>query len=301
MSISDSDEALPLRWKDKVLQLPIVRSAIMAHGVADGPLPVATFNKTPKSVLELPGYFGTATVHAIRRALGKKLDGKRSRRPDDPGMTIANDVLFRETHRGPEVSTYQSKRSSRIWSRLRSNYFLRRWTKEICRRRVPTRSHRLIQGFSQFREKGFRTELPAKEKARINEDPRLLDLQKRTQFLQSEARNYKTRAIKKRLAQFQLEWVRQRRDWKIDTRGKERPEDDTKTDLESALSRIMPERGRLARMMLPDRPTTEQERKKCIADLCSLTSQDSTAFTLHEEGLVNEKCPVADCERILTR
>ena len=77
MSIPDGDEALPLRWKDEVLQLPIVRNATMAHGVTDAPLPEATFNRILKSVLNFSGYFGTATVHAIRRALGKKLDGKQ--------------------------------------------------------------------------------------------------------------------------------------------------------------------------------------------------------------------------------
>lgn len=171
-----------------------------------------------------------------------------------------------------------------------------------------------FQGFSQFRERGLPRQLPAKEKARVNEDPQLLDLQKRIRLLQNEsasdldikhatneARNYKVRVLKTRLAQYQLEWVRQRRDWKIDTRGKECPEDDTKTDLESALSRVMPERGRLARTMLSDRPTTEQERKQCITDLCSLISQDSTAFSLPEERLVNGRCPVTGCKTIITR
>ena len=171
-----------------------------------------------------------------------------------------------------------------------------------------------FQGFSQFREKGLPRELPAKEKARVNRDPQLLKLQKRVQLLQSgpvsnidiksatnEARNYRARIMRKRLAQFQLEWVRQRRDWKINTRGKESPEDDTETDLENALSRIMPERSRLARMMLSDRPATERERKQCIADLCYLISQDSTAFSLPEEGLIQGKCPVTDCKTVLTR
>lgn len=77
MSIPDGDDALALRWKDEVLQLPIVRNAVKAYGVTNAPLPKATFERILKSVLNLSGYFGTATVHAIRRALGKKLDGKQ--------------------------------------------------------------------------------------------------------------------------------------------------------------------------------------------------------------------------------
>ena len=76
MSNPDGDDALPLRWKDNILQMPIVRNATMADGVIDTLLPKATFESILKSVLKTSGYFGTTTVHAIRRSLGKKLDGK---------------------------------------------------------------------------------------------------------------------------------------------------------------------------------------------------------------------------------
>lgn len=76
MSIPSGDDALPLRWKDEILQVPIVRNATKAGGVTNTPLPKATFEKILKSVLNLSGYYGNTTVHAIRRSLGKKLDGK---------------------------------------------------------------------------------------------------------------------------------------------------------------------------------------------------------------------------------
>lgn len=61
---------------EEVLQLPILRKATKAHGVTNEALPKATFEGILNSVIKLSGYFGTATVHAIRRALGKKVDGK---------------------------------------------------------------------------------------------------------------------------------------------------------------------------------------------------------------------------------
>lgn len=76
MTIPDGDDAVRLRWKDEVLQLPILRKATKTDGVTNQPLPKTMFESILKSVLNLSGYFGTATIHAIRRSLGKKVDGK---------------------------------------------------------------------------------------------------------------------------------------------------------------------------------------------------------------------------------
>jgi len=117
----------------------------------------------------------------------------------------------------------------------------------------------------------------------------------------NDARSYKERLTRKAFTQYKLEWVQQRRDWKIDTRGKERPDDDTKRDLEDVLSRLMPERGRLAKTMTSDKTTTEQERKQCIEDLCSLISQDCTALHLPGEKSVDGICPIKGCGREMIR
>lgn len=76
MTIPHGDDVVRLRWKDEVLQLPILRKATKTDGVTNQPLPKKKFESILKSVLNLSGYFGTATIHAIRRSLGKKVDGK---------------------------------------------------------------------------------------------------------------------------------------------------------------------------------------------------------------------------------
>ena len=48
----------------------------MQQGITEEPLPKRTFNRILKSVLNLSGYFSNATVHAIRRYLGKKVNSK---------------------------------------------------------------------------------------------------------------------------------------------------------------------------------------------------------------------------------
>jgi Protein of unknown function (DUF3435) len=71
--LPDEDELI-LRCTDSAKHLPIVRNATMAKGVFDEPLPKTTFDRIIKSVLNLSGYFGYATVHAIRRYLGRKVN-----------------------------------------------------------------------------------------------------------------------------------------------------------------------------------------------------------------------------------
>lgn len=102
------------------------------------------------------------------------------------------------------------------------------------------------------------------------------------------------------MTQYKTDWVQQRRKWKIDTRGRECPDDDTKNDLENALTRVMPERGRIAKMMISDKPATEQERKQLIEDLCFLISWDCN-LCLPGEKPIDGICPVKGCEKEMTR
>ena len=109
MSIPEYDNALPLHWKDEALETPIVRNATKANGVTNIPLPKATFEAILKSVLNLSGYFGTATVHAIRRALGKKLMVSASVAVTFEVCPSPTTFFCRAIHRGPEVPAHQPK------------------------------------------------------------------------------------------------------------------------------------------------------------------------------------------------
>ncbi|KAL9125013.1 MAG: hypothetical protein Q9217_005728 [Psora testacea] len=76
LQIPPDEDELILRCTDSAKHLSIVRNATMAKGVSDEPLPKATFDRIIKSVLNLSGYFGYATVHAIRRYLGEKVNAQ---------------------------------------------------------------------------------------------------------------------------------------------------------------------------------------------------------------------------------
>ena len=75
LSIPPGEDYLILPWNVESLHLPILRSATMTEGVTEEPLKQSTFENVFRSAMQLSGYFGSATVHAIRRGLGKKVDG----------------------------------------------------------------------------------------------------------------------------------------------------------------------------------------------------------------------------------
>ena len=164
-----------------------------------------------------------------------------------------------------------------------------------------------FQGFKPLREKGLPTQLSAEKMAAVMKDPQLLEFEEKIRLLKvendggllknarREAYNYRVRLKRKALEQYRQEWLRQQRDWKIDTRGEKRPDDDIKTDLERILSRLFPERGRIAKMMTANQKATGQERKQSIEDLCSLISRDYNVLHLPGEKPINGLCPVKGC------
>ena len=76
LQIPEGDDKLDLRWNDSVINLPILRNAIVQDGVTNEPLLKRTFDRILKSVLDYSGFVGSAIVYAIRRFVGKKVNGK---------------------------------------------------------------------------------------------------------------------------------------------------------------------------------------------------------------------------------
>lgn len=69
------DEVI-LRFKRSSLDRPILRKCTKAGGVTDAPMTKAAFLDILRSTLVNAGYFCGASIHAIRRQLGKKVDRK---------------------------------------------------------------------------------------------------------------------------------------------------------------------------------------------------------------------------------
>jgi hypothetical protein len=110
-----------------------------------------------------------------------------------------------------------------------------------------------FQSLEKFREQGLPCELPAHLEHALKRDPRLLELQAEVQALTDErgaagalneakrrVTNYYKTLKSNTLREHQEQWIRDRRDWKILTRGKEQPSSLHQEDRLHVLCRLMP-------------------------------------------------------------
>ena len=73
MTVQEGKE-VPLRWNDEWMDRPILRGC-SGGKVGDGKLSSSTFQAKQKIIFEAAGYVGVrASVHSIRRYLGKQID-----------------------------------------------------------------------------------------------------------------------------------------------------------------------------------------------------------------------------------
>ena len=80
MSIPDGDNALPLRWKDEVLLLPVIRNATIAHGVTNARLPKRTLKGSSSR------YYIHQDILAQQRFMQYAAHWARSSMVSDPGV-----------------------------------------------------------------------------------------------------------------------------------------------------------------------------------------------------------------------
>jgi hypothetical protein len=76
MEIPAGQDEINLIFKDSVLDLPILRKCTKAKGIIEEPMPKYAFLQIFRAILRKAGYFTGVTIHAVRRNLGKKVDGK---------------------------------------------------------------------------------------------------------------------------------------------------------------------------------------------------------------------------------
>lgn len=79
--IPEGKDELPLRWKREALDRCIVRN-ISGNVVSEDALTKERFNGLFEKIAKNADYFVNPTVHAMRRALGKTIDGAPYPSPD---------------------------------------------------------------------------------------------------------------------------------------------------------------------------------------------------------------------------
>ena len=235
--IPEGENELPLRFKESALNQPILRKCTKAKGVTDEPMPRSAFTAIFGSTLRNAGYFCATSIHAIRRQLGKKVDERYTEVQRSQHLTQGDPRIFGQSY----VANTSSVDGQAAFLGEKSDH-----------------AHiDYFQGLEKFRERGLPCQLPARLEHDVNRDPRLLELERKVQehlpadpeaAKEAKRRLASCRKTLTRLAlrQHQETWVRERRDWKVLTRGKEQPHDLCRTELVHSLCLLVPERGRLA-------------------------------------------------------
>ena len=76
MEVPLGETELILRFNHDAVHRPILRKCTKAKGVTDEPMPKSAFLDIHEANMKNAGYLNGTSIHAIRRGLGKKVDGE---------------------------------------------------------------------------------------------------------------------------------------------------------------------------------------------------------------------------------
>ena len=156
--------------------------------------------------------------------------------------------------------------------------------------------------------------LPSHLEEPINRHPDLCELEKKIQTLTCsrlddhalrKTRQHHANHLKKlklnALRQYQAHWVRERRDWKILTRGRIAAPDKGRTEFVHNICLLIPERGRLAQTMAADQALEPHGMWRALQDVYNLCKHDFTVLYLPGSRPVDGACPVKCCQLRMDR
>ena len=152
-----------------------------------------------------------------------------------------------------------------------------------------------FQGYGQFCEPGAPTELPAAVKTELRTHPEVVALQRQVhQCLDGESRRKAKKALqaktakleKEALKKYRHDWVRQRRDWKVTTRGKI---SNGQKEVPNVAG-VSQERQNIARQVRCDVPQCLEDMRRSIEDAFRLCTSGDIFYYPGEEPL-DGLCP----------
>lgn len=165
-----------------------------------------------------------------------------------------------------------------------------------------------LQGYEQYREKGLPHRLPFEEQLKLDEHPDLVakdrEIEKSKSLdeirrLRNERSTLKRKLHPKALQDYHARWVRERRDRKIMTRGRECTDHIEQVAEKQVLGKVMPELGRLMGVMSSNKPLAFHEKASVVEDLHTHCLRDFSVVYLPGEDPVEGRCPVGYCKKDL--
>jgi len=285
--IPAGQDELILRWEEEALDKPILRKCTSAGDVTNEPMPRSVFSQIFQSRLRNAGYFCAASVHSIRRGIGKKVDQHYTEVERSQHLTQADPRIFGQAYVAATSSVDgQGAFLGEPLDHKHIDYF---------------------QGLDQFREPGLPCELPARLEESLKQDAKLQELKEEARRCPRECptalkhskqllASYWTSLQRVALYNYQEKWVQDRRDWQVLTRGKEQNDDLYRADLVESLFLLFPERRRIAQRMASDSVMTSEDRWLAMEDLYTLCTRDFSVLYLPGHQPVNGRCPVKCCQ-----
>ena len=171
-----------------------------------------------------------------------------------------------------------------------------------------------FQSVDRFLEPGLPSQLPARHQDALSGDTRLCELREDVETLErQQTTGTAVNEAKRRLAnyrrtlqyqarrQYQKQWVRERRDWKILAGREDHAREPSHADLVQHLCLLIPERGRLAQRMNQDEPLSPDSMWQAVSDLSALCTRDFTVLYLPGLYPLEGCCPVRKCRRSMDR
>ncbi|KAH2822125.1 hypothetical protein KXW76_007878, partial [Aspergillus fumigatus] len=165
-----------------------------------------------------------------------------------------------------------------------------------------------FQGYEQFYEQGLPRKLPIQKELELGSDALLVEMRAEIdnagtagdrERLNAQYRAQKKRIYARELERFRKEWVRQRRDQFILTRGKECPIYGEQSAEKRTWCDIMPELGRLVTVMSSDEPLEFEAKRTVVEDLVIHCQRDYDVVYLPGQEPVEGRCPAHGCGKVM--
>jgi hypothetical protein len=167
-----------------------------------------------------------------------------------------------------------------------------------------------FQGFEKFYERGLPGELPAEVEENILQKPELVEIRIRIAELEAlnsrkgsinaERLNYRKALVRFRLSglkEYQNRWIRERRDQRILSKGKEEPVLEDGDVCTRAQALMMSEFARVSTLMSSDKELSFNEMLLFVEDLRTHCDRDFDVVYLPHESPIRGRCPTRGCHK----
>ncbi|KKY22285.1 hypothetical protein UCRPC4_g03308 [Phaeomoniella chlamydospora] len=279
LKLKEGENFRKIEFCADVLNMPILRKVEYGR-VTEGPMPLSAFLRILR--LTTVDYSHVVTIHAIRRGLGQKVDGRYTEAQRSQILFQNDPDVFGQSYMG-DVAPVNGRAA--VLNEDPDHSFIE-----------------YFQGLQRFWEPGFPCELPAQELDLLELDEELMTKKLRKLTLDRDGGPLKDRKEAEldfnrcRIAKKREALERHQKDWLAS--DKREPTPTVNTDVMKVVCGVVPELARLSQTMLSNKAIGSDETWAAIGDMLSLLEQEvaSRVQYLPGQAPIDGRCPVESCK-----